>query len=439
VTSGCWASDSEPPARGSTPVAIIDVCHRLVVQAGVALRAVPRVFGILFGVPDAATILPEATSVRWWLQRLGLFALREQLEVANDWAYLIDHSVQIGTVKVCVILGLRLRHVPFPTRALRHDDVRVLAVIPTERSTGEIVDAQLEQAAERTGPPRQIVSDHGSDVKKGSELFAQRHPNTVVTYDAAHHGAIVLQRRFQADPRWPEFIARLGEVKARIQQTSDAFLLAPSLRPKARYMNLASLLRWGRKILTLLDRGPGGGVASARAELRYGWLREFRVALEEWARWEATVRRSVEFVRTRGLSHGCELELSTHLLALPADERDEALAGELSEFTRTQSEAARPGERLVASTEVLESLFGKWKALEHQESRSGITSLILSLGSLVGQWPLSRIKAALEETLVKHVVDWCHAHLPATVQSQRRLAFATPVNESRPITPARQA
>jgi hypothetical protein len=424
VTSGYWASDSEPPARGSTPVAIIDVCRRLVVQAGVALRAVPRVFGIFFGVPDAATILPEATSARWWLQRLGLFSLCEALEVADDWAYLIDHSVQIGTVKVCVILGLRLRDVPFPARALRHDDVQVLAVIPTEHSTGEIVAAQLEQVAKRTGPPRQIVSDHGSDVKKGSQRFAQRHPHTVVTYDAAHHGAIVLQRRFQADPRWSQFIARLGRVKALIQQTSDAFLLAPSLRPKARYMNLASLLRWARRILILLDRGPGGGNASARAELRYGWLREFRVVLEQWSRWEATVRRSVEFVRTHGLSHGCELEHSACLLALPPDERDEVLAAELSEFVRGQSQAAQPGEHLVGSTEVLESVFGKWKTLEHQESLSGITSLILSLGSLVGQWPLSRIKTALEATPVKHVVNWCHEHLPPTVQSQRRLAFA---------------
>ena len=425
MTSGCWVSDSEPPARGSTPVAIIDVCHRLVVQAGVALRAVPRVFSILFGIPDATTILPAATSVRWWLQRLGLFALREDLEVAEDWVYLIDHSVQIGTVKVCVILGIRLREVPFHVRALRHDDVHVLAAIPTEDSSGIIVEAQLEQAAKRTGFPRQIVSDHGSDVKKGSELFSQRHPNTVVTYDAAHHGAIVLKRRFETDQRWSEFIARLGQVKARIQQTSDAFLLAPSLRPKARYMNLVSLLRWGRKILTLLDRGPGGGNASTRAESRYGWLREFRVALEDWSRWEATVRRSVEFVRTCGLSHGCESELSTRLLALPTDERDEVLAAELSEFVRMQSQAARPGEHLVGSTEVLESVFGKWKMLERQESRSGITSLVLSLGSLVGQWPLSRIKAALESTPVKHVVGWCHKYIPSTVQSQRRLAFAT--------------
>lgn len=140
---------------------VIETCHRLVVQAGVALRAVPRVITIFCGVPDATTPLPAATSVRWWLQRLGLFALREELEVAEDWVYLIDHSVQIGTVKVCVILGLRLCDVPFPARALRHDDVRVLAVIPIEKSTGEVVESQLEQAAGRTGIPRQIVSDHG--------------------------------------------------------------------------------------------------------------------------------------------------------------------------------------------------------------------------------------------------------------------------------------
>ena len=308
---------------------------------------------------------------------------------------------------------------------MRHDDVRTLAVIPTEKSSGQVVAAQWEQAAKRTGIPRQIVSDHGSDVKKGGELFAQQHPDTVVTYDAAHHGAIVLQRRLETDARWSEFISRLGAVKARIQQTSDAFLLAPSLRPKARYMNLASLLRWGRKVLGLLDRGPTAGHANTRAETRYGWLREFRAELEQWSRWEATVRNSVEFIRTRGLSLGCELELAAHLRGLRTDQHDEVLAAELAEFARVQSESARPGEHLVGSTEVLESVFGKWKMLERQESNSGITSLVLSLGSLVGPWPASRIRAALEATPMKHVMEWCGTHLVTSVQSERRLTFAS--------------
>ena len=392
------------------------------------MRAVPRVFMILYHKLEATTVIPAASSVRWWLQRLGLYALREPLPRADDWVLLIDHSVQIGTVKVCVILGILLGDVPYPLRALRYEDMHVIAVIPVGQSTGEIVDAQLEQATLRIGIPRQIVSDGGSDVKKGAALFAGRHPETSVTYDAAHHVAIVLKRRFEDDPQWSEYIDRLSQVKSSIRQTIDAFLASPSLRPKARYMNLESVLKWSRRILDLLDRDASGSRtssrASERADLRYGWLRDYRTSIEKWSRWEATVRASVSYVRTRGLSVDSESGLRTHLSALPPELYDEALATELGTFVRESSAAAGPGECLVGSTEVLESLFGKWKTLERQESQSGITGLILSLGALLGAWPSSRIQAALEATPVKHVVRWCQENLPSSVQSQRRIALS---------------
>ena len=307
-------------------MAVIEVCQRLVVQAGVAMCAVPRVFAILYRKLEATTVIPAASSVRWWLQRLGLYALRESLPRAGDWVLLIDHSVQIGTVKVCVILGIRLSDVPYPRRALRFEDMHVIALIPVEQSTGEIVDAQLEQATLRIGIPRQIVSDGGSDVKRGAALFAGRHPETAVTYDAAHYGAIVLKRRFEDDPQWSQYIGRLGQVKSHIRQTIDAFLASPSLRPKARYMNLESLLKWSRRILDLLDRDASG---SGRAELRYGWLRDYRTSIEKWSRWEATVRASVSYVRTRGLSVDRESGLREHLSEVPPALYDETLAREL--------------------------------------------------------------------------------------------------------------
>lgn len=120
--------------------------------------------------------------------------------------------------------------------------MRLLALIPTEHSNGQIVLEQLENTAKRTGIPREILSDHGSDVKSGGELFVAAHTETTLIYDAAHHGAIVLKRLFQADDRWAQFIAKLGQTKSRLQQTPDAFLMSPGLRPKARYMNLESLL-----------------------------------------------------------------------------------------------------------------------------------------------------------------------------------------------------
>jgi hypothetical protein len=198
---------------GSTPVGVIDVVRRLVMQASVSLRAIPRVIGLFTDSTNPAAIIPSASGARWWLQRLELFTLQEPLEVADDWVYLIDHSVQIGSVKVCVIVGLRLSELPSPARPLRHEDVRLLALLPTEHSYGERVAQQLEQTSRRTEIPREIVSDHGSDVKKGSELFAARHAQTQVVYDAAHHGAGVLKRRLEADARWADLITRLSQTK----------------------------------------------------------------------------------------------------------------------------------------------------------------------------------------------------------------------------------
>ena len=139
------------------------------------MRAVPRVLCIVWGNAGPNASLPEASTVRWWLQRLGLFALREPLEQAEDWVWIIDHSIQLGDTKVCVVLGLRLSQLPPPRQALRHEDMQALAVLPVQHSTGEVVAEQLEEVARRTGIPRQIVSDRGGDVKKGSELFGVRH------------------------------------------------------------------------------------------------------------------------------------------------------------------------------------------------------------------------------------------------------------------------
>lgn len=412
------------PVGGSTPVSVIDKVRRLVMIADSSLRSLPRIFEIFQSEPDADAHLPSASGARWWLLRMGLYALREPLEQALDWVYIIDHSIQIGTLKLCLILGIRLRDLPSPLRPLRHSDMRLLALIPTEHSSGQIVVQQLENTAKRTGIPREILSDHGSDVKSGGELFVAAHPETTLVYDVAHHGAIVLKRLFLTDDRWTQFIAQLAQTKSRIQQTLDVFLMSPGLRPKARYMNLASLLRWSRRILELLARGTAGGSVTERTQARYGWMEDYRAVLSEWFRWEDTVRSSVEFIRVQGFFQSCDVELASHLRARPTALRHARVEAELIKFARQQSASARLGEHLVGSSEVEESVFGKLKSLERDQSSSGFTRYVLSLGALVGDWTTSRIKEALETTPVKLVEAWCKEHLPTSVQAQRRLAFA---------------
>lgn len=54
---------------------------------------------------------------------------------------------------------------------LQHHDLEVLAIEVVETTRGEIIKFLINQLANTVGKPVQIISDHGSDLKKGIELY----------------------------------------------------------------------------------------------------------------------------------------------------------------------------------------------------------------------------------------------------------------------------
>ena len=61
--------------------------------------------------------------------------------IATDWVWLIDHSIQIGTCKILVILGIRLSDLP-EGRPLCHQDMEPIALVPMTSSTKQTVAAR---------------------------------------------------------------------------------------------------------------------------------------------------------------------------------------------------------------------------------------------------------------------------------------------------------
>jgi hypothetical protein len=170
------------------------------VQAGISLRGTSRVLALLTHVFGAPFRAPHWTTGRLWLQRFGLAQLSAPKELAPDWAWMIDHSVQIGTQKVLVILGIRLVDLPPPGQGLTHDRMELIALEPMNTSTRQDVADRLEAAARSTSVPRVIVDDHGVDLTGGVMLFQQAHPETVEIYDIKHKAACLLKARLEKDP-----------------------------------------------------------------------------------------------------------------------------------------------------------------------------------------------------------------------------------------------
>lgn len=425
--------DEAPSGGGGYAVSVQCLFLRLVLQ-GVSLRGVPRVLAIVSEALGWDLLIPHWTTGRLWLLRLGHALLTMPLAKAEDWVWLIDHSVQIGKDKCLVILGIRLSQLPKRGQCLRHTDMHLVALVPRASWTRQEVDQELEVARERTGTPRAIVDDHGVDIAGGVCFFQERHPETVEIYDAKHKAACLLKSRLEKNPRWQELNQQMAQTRCAIQQTEMAFLVPPGPKPKARFMNLAPHLRWAENVLAVLQE-PSAEVLKhvrlERLEEKLGWLRDFAGDVAEWSEWQTLVNITVAYVDRQGLYRGVAKELRTELRGHQVHASSQRLAGELLVFVARQAHRAKPGERLPGSTEVLESCFGRFKQLEKHQARGGFTSLVLGFGALLAETATEAIKHAMEHSRTKAVFEWCREKLGTTVFGKRKLAFAASATKTR--------
>jgi hypothetical protein len=373
-------------------------------------------------------------SVRLWLLRLGLYQLNRPKEQADDWMWILDHTMQLGERKCLIIVGIRQSAWDAKDRVLSHEDVEVIDLQPVTESTGEVVHRQMEAATVKTGVPRAIVSDDGRDLHRGIALFREAHPTTVWMYDIKHKTACLLKHDLEKDASWQEFVGEVNRFKQRVSVTPLACLLPPQQRGKARYMSIDVLVDWAEKHLPLLDRPHvlvQLGLNAAIVEEKLGWLREYRAQVRRWREMLDVIETTEHYVRHQGIHRKAADELAV-LLPKPKSEAARTLRQQLLTFVQEQARQTRKGERILGSSEVLESIIGKFKCVAGERGQHGLTGMVLSIGALVGHVTVEAVQAALADVSNRDVRNWCHTHLGTTLQgARRRIVLALGMEQKR--------
>lgn len=414
------------PSGHSYPLGLIQIFLQLVLFAPLSLRgaaaAIQLIFENIFALPT-----PCAEAGRLWILRLGLHELTCPKEHADDWVWLVDHTIQLDSVQCLLVVGVRLRQWEQNRRPLEHHDLHCLLLEPGMESTGEVICEQLGHVVERTGVPRAILTDGGRNLHKGIGLFREVHPEVTHSSDVLHQAALCLKKILTKDERWNEFLRNCGLSRKHCAKTALAFLSPPVVRDQARFMNLEAVLKWAadmRRFLNDPTLNDGSHVEPWKVTIEFKWIEEFTDAIEQWQRLLAIVEQVVHYVRWEGYHRDAAREMEQRLADLRGDALGDQLIEELTEFVRDQSQAAMPDERLLGSTECLESLIGKGKRLEGQQSRSGFTKMILGMAASVVTPTFHAIQSALAAVKTKDLHAWAIENLGQSVQAKRRLAFA---------------
>ena len=397
-------------------VSLIHLSIRLVLEAGASMRCAAAMLELVAQHFHLASPMPSASSIRLWIQRLGCYRLQQPLERSDDWVWLIDHTMQLGSLKLFVIVGCPLDRVPFGQRSLALGDLDLIALVPMDGSSQEKVDAVLEEATHRTGVPRQIVSDNASDLQKGVARFQERHPETIRLHDVAHHVANLLKHFWDGDPRWHALVQQMQQTSDRLRQSDHAYLLAPKLRRKARFMSVDRFVRYASWLLGKLQGTQPGEVV----EREYGWLRGFASELPHWREQLRLSQTLLRQVRVDGLHCWSLDNLEENWGEVLPHPTTELLVGRLRGYVQRYRGQLRGSETLVGSTEILESAFGKQKRIVSDQSASGLTGLSLALGPMLGGMSDETIRAGLDAVPEKESTGWIHRTFGRTVQWFRR-------------------
>jgi hypothetical protein len=406
----------------------------LILHGPTSIRGASGVLSILASqqlVPEHTTPSPNSGSN--WLLRLGLYELTRPLEQADDWIWIVDHTVQIGTVKCLLIVGCRISVWQDLRRPLQHQDLSVIALEPSQSATGEVVLQEFEKCVARTGVPRAILSDGAGELKRGIEDFRKAHPKTANLYDVKHKVALFIKRELEGDPRWKEFVKQAGVSRSQLAFDPLVYLAPPTPKHKSRYMNLGELVAWAVKVRGFLKApvSPNGEpVNLGKLNLTLGWLREYEEAITDWQALLQTAEEALDDLRTNGYHAGAAAELAPRLERAAVRPASRRFADSMLEFVTQQATSVSPGERLPASSEVLESLIGRGKRLEGQQSKSGFTKLVLGMAAAVTKPSKEFICQAFQTVKTSDVIAWARKKLGTTVQSCRHAAFAARASAS---------
>lgn len=482
------ACATQVPARHQHPVFVIQLALEQFLKSLNSFRGCLRyfeVFAQFFSLPT-----PSFSSIRNWLLRAGLYELQKKPEKRNDWIFIADMTIKLGTAKCLVILGITkatLKEVMARPgfKGLTHKDVEVLSVEILFQSNGEIIEQCLNELSQKIGVPIQIIADHGSDLSKGIRLFILKNPNVIDTHDVTHYMALKLEKELESDERYQSFLKHCSETRTNVQQTPLNALMPPPQRPKSRYLNVESLVPWAKQFPDLEECSPffrlesnkfkelepklddttgtklkalvnktysskqsfsealslclephsfekyqeiiysASSVEPERLVEKFGWLEEYRPDIMVYSRMLDIVHLAERQLKRHGLNQESKarfLENTKHQQLTP---RLQKFKDSVSDYFCFEGAKIPIAETLYPSSDILESIFGKYKIFSGESPIPEVSELVLTIPLCTINITSSFVKQAMENVSIRDVDIWVNQAFGGSTLSRKKAIFGT--------------
>lgn len=361
--------------------------------------------------------IPSYNTIGNWIRKYGLDVYNSSGEShkERDYAQIVDESIMIGNEKLLVTLGIPSSH---QGRPLRHSDVSILDMSISPGWTGETVKSQLQKASQKVGhAPEYVISDKASIMNKGIRLT-----NICHHLDISHSLGMYLERIYKNAPDFNAYTKNMANVKSYNSMKKEAYLLPPTQRTLARFINLSNWVKWSSKMSNEYH------TLSAEEKEVFAFIPANASLIDELCEVMRCVGSIESICKYQGFSKStileCKQQVRKHLIS--GNLRMRKLADEVLKFLDTEAKKL-PSDKDVRnnSSDIIESVFGTYKARKSTNKLHGVTTSILLIPARTQlmikhkEGERYRFKERLERIYLKDVDNWASENLSPNLVTKR--------------------
>ena len=349
-------------------VDVVWLSLHLFLEARISFRAVCRVLRLLapaLGIKRA----PCAQTVINWVIRLSIVRIESagglrglplaQAPFSNGLIWMVDLSIGLGSGKILAVLAIDAHHHQLLGTAPSLSHVRCIGVSVAESWTGESIADMLDRLIAQMGRPAAYLKDGGSDLHKAADLLEARGLGSPCIDDISHATAGMLKHDYQHHPAFERFLSACGCVSGKLKHTILACLAPPTVRTKARFMNVHRLFTWADRLLKL---SPAGGAkdGSVLARLRacFDMLPACKDLIKRFRADAQGLLACQKILKTKGLSPDTLAQCKPLISEMPSVRLRLEFGAYLEYQLATAKTLGLDHVGLPISSDAIESLFG---------------------------------------------------------------------------------
>ena len=239
--------------------------------------------------------------------------------------------------------------------------------------------------------------------------------------DVGHVVASALKSEFAEDKDFKEFISSASKGANFLRQSSVSFLMPPKLRTKGRFQGIYILAKWGKKLLkTVQVRGRAKkGSELEKVRKAFPGFVKLGPFIDRFLLVTEVAAQVMKVLKNEGLTEETYKQSCKLLEQLPADSKTKTyLVNWLEKHLKIHEKMKEAP--LQISSDIIESYFGKWKAITERSPEGDVSSSILMMTLFCGKLDGKKIAQGLEEVSHRDLKDWIKENIPETQRQKRR-------------------